>query len=297
MKAAALQSSSDSGPATKHQKADARAVPVSPWFIQPRSAIDSPVIQRKSACACGGGCPGCREELEDLHVQTKLAIGAPGDPFEQEADRVADQVMRMPDTAREPIRVSRLMPPAHEGRLTSNSHPGVAKMTHSAEAAVRNLRRGGQPLSEATRSYFEPRFGHDFSRVRVHTDGEAATAASAVSARAYTLGRDIVFASGEYAPATVDGTRLLAHELAHVVQQAANRPVVQRQPQEPDRGQAEEPPLTRPQEIALSRSSPGEVTGQPQPLTLSLSTSASTLRSRRRNTARFSWNSGVFSTP
>jgi hypothetical protein len=95
-----------------------------------------------------------------------------------------------------------------------------AEAVPDAEAAVRAARHGGVPLPDALRSYFEPRFGHDFSKVRVHADGEAADGARAVRARAYTLGRDIVFAAGEYAPATEEGQRLLAHELAHVVQQS-----------------------------------------------------------------------------
>lgn len=69
------------------------------------------------------------------------------------------------------------------------------------------------------RSHFESRFGRDFGHVRVHTDGEAATAARAVQARAYTAGHNIVFGHGEYAPSTTAGRRLLAHELVHVVQQ------------------------------------------------------------------------------
>jgi hypothetical protein len=82
------------------------------------------------------------------------------------------------------------------------------------------------------RAFFEPRFGHDFSGVRVHTDTRAAQTASAFNARAFTLGRDIVFGPREYAPETTAGQRLLAHELTHVVQQsAASGPsVVQRQP-------------------------------------------------------------------
>ena len=84
---------------------------------------------------------------------------------------------------------------------------------------TRSVRLGGHPLDPTTRALMEPRLGHDFSRVRVHADGEAATAARAVQARAYTIGRDIVFGSGEYRPATVEGRRLLAHELTHVVQQ------------------------------------------------------------------------------
>lgn len=82
------------------------------------------------------------------------------------------------------------------------------------------LRSPGQPLDEQTRAFMEPRFGHDFSRVRVHTDDKAAESARAVSARAYTVGRYVVMGQGEYAPGTDVGRRLLAHELVHVVQQS-----------------------------------------------------------------------------
>lgn len=81
------------------------------------------------------------------------------------------------------------------------------------------LNSPGQTLDAATRAFFEPRFGHDFSRVRVHADPEAASAARSVFAKAYTVGSHIAFGSGEYTPATVEGKRLLAHELTHVVQQ------------------------------------------------------------------------------
>ncbi len=200
------------------------------------------MIQPKSACACGGGCPRCEKESDALKVQTKLAISTPGDEFEQEADRVAEQVMRMPDTAREPVGLSRLLAPSQLNRACSaceeekdtHQHTGGegeerhlqskgvqrgAQMTHSAEAAVRNL-GGGQPLSEATRAYFEPRFGHDFSDVRVHTGARAVESARAINALAYTAGRDVVFNQGQYSAATSAGARLLAHELTHVVQQS-----------------------------------------------------------------------------
>ncbi len=81
------------------------------------------------------------------------------------------------------------------------------------------LRSPGQPLDAATRAFMEPRFGHDFSRVRVHTDAKAAEAARAVNALAYTVGRDVVFGAGQYRPGTGEGRRLVAHELTHVVQQ------------------------------------------------------------------------------
>jgi hypothetical protein len=83
------------------------------------------------------------------------------------------------------------------------------------------LRAPGQPLDAETRASMEPRFGHDFSHVRVHTDAKAAESARAVNAQAYTVGRDLVFGTGEYQPQTHSGRRVLGHELAHVVQQKA----------------------------------------------------------------------------
>jgi hypothetical protein len=81
------------------------------------------------------------------------------------------------------------------------------------------LRSRGEPLDAATRAFMSARFGHDFSRVRTHTDARAADSARAVGARAYAVGQHAVFAAGSYAPHTKSGRRLLAHELAHVVQQ------------------------------------------------------------------------------
>ncbi|MEE9128636.1 MAG: DUF4157 domain-containing protein [Phycisphaerales bacterium] len=89
------------------------------------------------------------------------------------------------------------------------------------ESHIASLRGGGQPLPPAARSFFEPRFNHDFSDVRLHTGATAAGAAAAINARAFTLGRDIVFGAGQYTPKDQAGRRLLAHELTHVVQQGA----------------------------------------------------------------------------
>lgn len=98
------------------------------------------------------------------------------------------------------------------GPARSNTVPPIV---HEA------LRSPGQPLDRATRAFMEPRFGHDFSRVRIHTDGLAAESANAVAAHAYTVGGDIVFGTGRYAPGSENGRRLLAHELVHVIQQDA----------------------------------------------------------------------------
>lgn len=81
------------------------------------------------------------------------------------------------------------------------------------------LNSSGQPLDEGTRAFMEPRFGHDFSQVRIHTDERAVESAEAVNALAYTVGRNVVFGEGQYAPGTYEGQMVLAHELTHVVQQ------------------------------------------------------------------------------
>lgn len=94
------------------------------------------------------------------------------------------------------------------------------------------IRSPGRPLDRATRVFMEPRFGHDFSQVRIHADAKAAESARAVNALAYTVGQEVVFAAGQYEPGTRTGQRLLAHELTHVVQQngaAYGNPVIQRQ--------------------------------------------------------------------
>ncbi len=96
--------------------------------------------------------------------------------------------------------------------------------------------RGGA-LGKSVRLDFERRFGHDFGRVRVHTGAEATESARDLSARAYTIGSDIVFGQGQYEPGTQEGRKLLAHELTHVVQQnAVGRPRVQRQPESESAG-------------------------------------------------------------
>jgi uncharacterized protein DUF4157 len=170
-------------------------------------------------------------------IQTKLAISQPDDPFELEADRVAERVMRMAVTQTGPEESSDSKP------RTPHASPRAVhrKCDHCEEDEEKTIQRKvqggnldspaaepspdynrkliGKPLDPSTRSTMESRFGHDFSRVRVHTDTEAANRARAVQARAYTIGSDIVFSSGEYAPATKAGRMLVAHELAHVVQQ------------------------------------------------------------------------------
>jgi hypothetical protein len=178
-----------------------------PFFSNPagEKEVRPPFVNRldasrgDSACPCGGGCPRCQAAAPGRQAD----ISSPGDRLEREADEVADQVMR------------------------TSSAPGGSDAAGPLDTApaLDAAARGGTSLPEAVRSFFEPRFGHDFSRVRVHTDGAAAAAAAAVQARAYTIGRDIVFGAAEYAPATTHGKRLIAHELAHVIQQTGGHAV------------------------------------------------------------------------
>lgn len=196
-----------------------RPLPVNS-FTNNHTAHQENWIQRKPGCACGGGCPTCREE--QATIQTKLKIGKPGDRYEQEADRVADQVMRMPETAAQ--RQPETEEEEEEERIQPKTNPGQAPAIPPQTASrIQALKGGGQPLPQSARQFFEPRFGRDFSRVRVHTDAKATETAQAVNARAYTLGSDIAFNKAQYNPGTTSGKQLLAHELTHVMQQVGAR--------------------------------------------------------------------------
>jgi hypothetical protein len=100
---------------------------------------------------------------------------------------------------------------------------GTPEVTSNIESNINELKGGGQPLSESTRTFFEPRFGADFGQVRIHNNTKAANTAQSINAKAFTTGKDIVFNSGQYSPGTSSGKRLLAHELTHVVQQTIRR--------------------------------------------------------------------------
>jgi hypothetical protein len=156
-------------------------------------------------------------------MQAKLAVSAPGDVHEREADRVADEVTRGSEAA------------GHEGgcngtcdrcRPPAPSHGLTARPPASTGAPALMLGNvvdsGGQPLDAQTRDFFEARFGYDFARVRVHSDDAADRTASAFNAHALTYGHHITFSHSRYQPATPGGRRLLAHELTHVVQQGAS---------------------------------------------------------------------------
>jgi hypothetical protein len=272
--------------------------------LVPTLSTGLPLLQRQ--CACGGGCPRCQE---NLGIQTNLKISEPGDVYEQEADRIADQVMRMPDPVGNAQNITRW-----EGRQTAEDWfsptgsiqrkcSGWATEENEAQAklpvskpndpmeqeadrfaeqvmnaqtptasrgaapavqrdalddAVQQAERieeeeeetqpqatrpgtalakrrgmgpemlpvnaiprsGGRTLEPEVQHFFSERTGLDFAHVRIHADAEAAASASRLAARAYTVGSNIYFGHGEYEPKSREGRTLLAHELAHVVQQS-----------------------------------------------------------------------------
>jgi Domain of unknown function (DUF4157) len=165
----------------------------------------------------------------------KLVIGEVDDPLEHEADQIAYQVMRMSEpglavTAGPPQLSRKCSDCEEEDKLRRKTIGPQAVAGEAPEMVHQTLRSPGQPLDTKTRGYFEPRFGHDFSRVRIHSDASAAASARSVDARAYTFGSDIVFAAGAFSPGTSAGQRLLAHELAHTVQQHGGGAALRRQP-------------------------------------------------------------------
>lgn len=149
-------------------------------------------------------------------LQPKLTVGSTDDEHEKEADRVAEVVMRMPEG-----RSSSVANPSQSVGASllqrKSTQPGSA--VEAPAVVQQSLRSGSQTLPASTRSFFEPRFGHDLSNVQVHTDATANDASKAVHARAFTVGNHIVFRQGEYQPDSQSGRQLLAHELTHVLQQ------------------------------------------------------------------------------
>lgn len=215
-----------------------------------------------------------------LPIQAKLKIGQPNDKYEQEADRVADQVMRMPDPKlqrqpeneaeevtlqpkplagqispliqrqaepdeeeeliqpgydqepEEPMPILESVPTGNADELDDEKEEFIQLKSNADTApqvtlgiahAIHSIKGAGQPLPASERAFFEPRFGRDFGNVRVYSDSRAALTAQSINARAFTLGRDIVFGAEQYSPGSRKGRSLLAHELTHIVQQGGGR--------------------------------------------------------------------------
>jgi hypothetical protein len=165
-----------------------------------------------------------------LFFQPKLTVNQPNDVYEQEADAMADKVMRMTNTS---ASHDAFFKPAisqvqrkcqaceeEEKHVHRKENGGSALQDNSGlDSFVSSLGNSGQRMPAAIRRFFEPKFGHDFSDVKIHTDAVAAKSAQSINALAYTTGNNIVFNSGQYSPETGSGKKLMAHELTHVVQQ------------------------------------------------------------------------------
>ncbi len=256
----------------------------------PDSKLPTPNIQtREKLTKYGHNLNNISLSYNSASIQTKLTIGKPGDKYEQEADKVSDQVMNMsqsvqrqeegkdetqmkpeiqrqetpeeekadmkPEIQRqenkeeeEPVATKPLantisplvqrqdQPEEKEAQMkpeiqreaaeekedelqTKSTGDNSSVNAEGLEQQLGNSKGGGSPLSDEARSFMEPRFGTDFSDVKVHTDSSAVQMNQDIQAQAFTHGQDIYFNSGKYSPDTNEGKSLLAHELTHVVQQ------------------------------------------------------------------------------
>jgi len=188
-----------------------------------RTLAQRPDAARRDAPAGSPAHSPARFTRPPFKLRAKLRVNSAGDASEQEADRVAEQVTRTPDS--QAVRRKCACDGGGACEECGRKEPLVRRQATSGVGGVEApgivsevLSSHGQPLDAATRGFMEPRFGHDFSRVRVHTDARAAESARAVDALAYTVGQHVVFDQGQYRPGAPDGRRLLAHELAHVAQ-------------------------------------------------------------------------------
>lgn len=233
-------------------------------------ARDPHAVDHEPATSHGDADIPCSFDLGRVAMQTasrqpvrpKLRISRPGDRLEEEADRIADEVVRgitagggtddspardgERPVAAAPLGLSASPAPASRASFTSASLTSTSSASGIGEAppsVERTIASPGAPMAAEVRERMEERIGLPFDGVRIHTDGAASDSANEIGARAYTVGESIVFASGEYRPGTIEGDRLLAHELTHVAQQGARQgpqpgarpggqgaPLVQRQP-------------------------------------------------------------------
>jgi Domain of unknown function (DUF4157) len=202
-----------------------------------------------------------------LHPTTRFRIqpkfSTPGDKYEQEADRVSEQVMRMSEPR--PQRdcscgggcpKCQTEQPGQEYDRVQTESGGSSNLgrTEVPPIILQVASSPGQSLDPAVRGFMEPRFKYDFGRVRIHADAVAAASAQAIDANAYTLGQHIVFGPGQYAPASDPGKRLLAHELAHVAQQRSDAaPLIARQPAQTPEQAHEAAHAAQPQQPATAQ--------------------------------------------
>jgi peptidoglycan hydrolase-like protein with peptidoglycan-binding domain len=191
----------------------------------------------------GLGNQAMQQLLHSRIVQAKLQISEPGDQYEQEADRVAETVMKMTDESSiertQNLSIQRKCSSCEDElqryamekedeehsvqRKTVTGQQTVA--APGVEAQIRSITGGGQKLPAPTRAFFERRLQQDLSQVTIHADAEAAESARSINALAYTVGNHVVFGEGRYEPESASGRKLLAHELVHTVQQSEQQQI------------------------------------------------------------------------
>ncbi len=176
--------------------------------LSDRNISCRPLIQRK--CACGGTCASCAAK-EGKNIQTKLKVGASNDHYEKEADQVASQIMRMPDISRQSDEEEEAVIQPKIQRISTEGDAGF-----DPGPDFHLSRSGGQALSAMTRQFMEPRFGIDFTQVRIHNNAAAHESAAKIQAKAYTYDNNIWLGKGT----SESDKGLMAHELTHVVQQS-----------------------------------------------------------------------------
>jgi len=251
--------------ATKNKKSGGSKKTSTRKFVRPSSSQNK--IQQLNSSI---GNQAVQQLYDQGFLQAKLKIGKPNDKYEQEADRVAEHVVNIPEQAvvqrqlekkesiqtkpvasfitpliqrqkeEEDVESVYYMEPEEqtptlksvstldadeladekEKFIQAKNHGGTEpQITPAIAHAIHSIKGTGKPFPDSERAFFEPRFGADFSNVRVHTDNHAVRTAQSINARAFTLGHDVVFGAGQYSPDTHSGRKLLAHELTHVLQQ------------------------------------------------------------------------------
>jgi hypothetical protein len=203
------------------------------------------VIQRKPIYISGGGCLSYKADEKStniVNIQTKLKVSQPDDPLEREADEVSEQIVAMNYTDSDTkfgnknkgiATINRKCSTCEEDNddkekpiqtswKSNTNNKQNEKVSYEIFNEIKNvISDRGQPLDTPTKEFMGSRFGYDFSNIRIHTDERAAKSAYSVNALSYTVGNNVIFNEGQYQPNKLEGRRLLAHELTHVVQHSS----------------------------------------------------------------------------
>ena len=198
----------------------------------------TPVIFRSASCACGGGCPRCQSKSENL------SVSQPNDAAEIEADQMAAKVVQRLSLSSAPTPPPRLtafdsfaqrkFTYCEENQIQRKADGDSPHHMHNIESRLVATKGRGAPMPNHTKTQMESAFGADFSGVRVHTGSDAVQLSQDLNAHAFTHGSDVYFNEGKYSPYSTEGTRLLAHELAHTVRQNTQRSLFKNKKQPED---------------------------------------------------------------